>query len=247
MTRRRITGLAVLAASAALLVSACSPTTVVSDAGASPRTVSVSSTGSADAVPDAARASLTVATTDPTSAKAAQATAAEATTKVLDAVKKAGVDEKDIATQAINVGPTYNYTSDGGQTLTGYQASQSITVTLRDLTTAGAILDSVVAAGGNAARVDSLAPFVTDPTVAAGKAREQAVAIATAQAQQYAKLLGFKLGAVANVTESSTTAVPPPIAFADAAAAPAEKVTTPVEAGTQQVSVSVSIAWSIAE
>jgi hypothetical protein len=160
-------------------------------------------------------------------------------------VKKAGVDEKDIATQAISVGPTYNYVMAARPSPATGPRSRC-----RDPARSGdgrAILDSVVAAGGNAARVDSLAPFVTDPTVAAGKARAQAVEIATAQAQQYAKLLGFTLGPVANVTESSTTAVPPPIAYADVAAAPAEKVTTPVEAGTQQVSVSVSIAWSIAE
>ncbi len=64
-------------------------------------------------------------------------------------------------------------------------------MTLRDLTTAGATLDSVVAAGGNAARIDSLAPYVTDPTIAANKARAQAVDIAEAQAAQYAELLGF--------------------------------------------------------
>lgn len=229
-------------------MSGCSPTAVVSPAASTaPRTVSVSSTGTAEAVPDAAHASLTIETTDPTSAKSAQAAAAVATTKVLDAIKAAGVDEKDIATQAINVGPTYNYTSDGGQTLTGYRASQTITVTLRDLTTAGATLDSVVQAGGNAARVDSLTPFVTDPTIAANKARAQAVQIAQAQADQYAKLLGFTLGPVASVSESTSSNTPPPIAYDAAAAAPAEKVPTPIQPGTTEVSVSVSIAWSIAE
>ena len=246
MKRRAMSGLFVSVAAGVLLLSACSPTTVVSADAAVPRTVSVSATGSAEAVPDAARASLTVETTDPTSAQKAQETAAIATTKVLDALKAAGVDEKDIATQAINVGPTYNYTADGGQIPTGYRASQSISVTFRDLTTAGATLDSVVAAGGNAARVDSLSPFVTDPTIAASKARTQAVEIASAQAKQYADLLGFTLGTVASVSESSSTNVPPPIAYADAAAAPAEKAPTPIEPGTTEVSVSVSIAWSIA-
>jgi uncharacterized protein len=101
-----------------------------------------------------------------------------------------------------------------------------------------------VASGGNAVRVDSLAPYVTDPTVAANKARAQAVDIAQAQADQYAQLLGFTLGEVASVSESSSV-VPPPIAYSDAAGAPAEKVSTPIAPGTTQVSVTLNIAWSI--
>jgi uncharacterized protein YggE len=165
---------------------------------------------------------------------------------VLDALATAGVAEADIATQGLTVAPTYNYTSDGGQQLIGYRAAQSITVTLRDLTTAGATLDAVVKAGGNAVRIDSLTPFVTDPTVAAKKAREQAVTIAQAQAEQYAQLLGFSLGPVASVSESSSTTAPPPIAYSDAAAAsPEQKVPTPIQPGTTQVSVTLNIAWEI--
>jgi uncharacterized protein YggE len=239
--------LAALGATAVLVLTACSPTTTVSSTTPTQRTVSVSATGTADVVPDAAKASLTVEVTDPASAQKAQEQAAVATTKVLDALKTAGIDEKDIATQAVNVGPNYNYTQDGGQTLIGYRASQSITVTLRDLATAGATLDSVVQAAGNAARIDSLSPYVIDPTLAANKAREQAVSIAKAQADQYAKLLGFKLGPVATVSESSSNTAPPPIAYADAAAAPAEKTPTPISPGTQQVSVTLNIAWEIAD
>jgi len=248
MKRRNLIGLVTMGAIAALLVTACSPTTVVSPSAASaPRTVNVSATGNADVAPDAAKASLTVSVTNPTSAKQAQADAADATTKVLDALKAAGVDDKDVATQGVQVGPTYNYTQNGGQELTGYQATQTITVTLRDLTTAGATLDSVVAAGGNAVRVDSLSPYVTDPTLATNAARKQAVDIATAQAEQYAQLLGFKLGPVANVTESSSNTPPPPIAYADAAAAAPAAKSTPISAGTQQVTVTLSISWAIAD
>lgn len=246
MNRRRASALVVLAASAAILLSACSPNTTVSTSADALRTVSVSATGMADAVPDAARASLTVLATDPKSAEAAQSAAAVSTTKVIDALKAAGVDEADIATQGINVGPSYVFDSDGGQEQSGYQASQSLTVTLRDLTTAGSTLDSVIAAGGNTARVDSLTTFVTDPTVAANNARAQAVDIAKAQAEQYAQLLGFSLGAVASVSESTMANGPMPVAMAEAAAG-AEKVPTPVEAGTTQVSVTLQLSWLIGD
>ena len=245
MTRRTLA----LAGGAALLavaaLSGCSPTTTVSTQSEPPRTVSVSATGQADAVPDAARASITVEVTDPASAQTAQEDAAVAATAVLDALSAAGVPSADIATQALTVSPAYTYTSDGGQTLIGYRAAQTFTVTLRDLTTAGTTLDAVVAAAGNAARVDSLTTFVTDPTAAANAARAQAVAIAQAQAEQYAQLLGFTLGDVASVSESSSTVPPPPVAFAEDAAASAEKVPTPIEPGTTQVSVTLNVAWSI--
>ncbi len=219
--------------------------TTTSTAADVPRTVSVSATGQAEAVPDAARASLTVEVTDPASAQSAQQSAAEAATAVLGALSAAGVDDADVATQGVSVGPQYNYTSDGGQELIGYRAAQTIEVTLRDLATAGATLDATVAAGGNAVRVDSLSPYVTDPTVAASAARAQAVEIASAQAAQYAQLLDFTLGPVASVSESSSTVAPPPIAYAEDAAVSAEKVTTPIEPGTTLISVTLNVAWDI--
>lgn len=246
MTPRRSVLILAAAAPVLALLAACSPTTVVSSDSVAPRTVSVSATGQADVVPDAAEAVITVEVTDPASAQVAQQQAAVAATAVLEALGAAGVADADIATQGLSVAPTYTYTSDGGQQLIGYRAAQSITVTLRDLATAGATLDAVVKAGGNAARIDSLSPFVTDPTVAAKKAREQAVSIAQAQAQQYAELLGFTLGPVASVSESSTSTPPPPIAYSDAAgASEAQKVPTPIQPGTTQVSVTLNISWEI--
>ena len=53
------------------------------------------------------------------------------------------------------------------------------------------------------------------------------------------------LGDVASVSESSSTVAPPPVAFAEGAADSAEKVPTPIEAGTTQVSVTLNVAWSI--
>ena len=241
MTRRTPIAAALAGGVAVLALSACSPTTVATSDAVAPRTVSVSATGQADAVPDAAKASITVEVTDPGSAQTAQQDAARAATDVLAALTGGGVAEADIATQGISVAPAYNYTSDGGQQLLGYRAAQTFTVTLRDLATAGATLDAAVAAGGNTVRVDSVSPYVTDPSKAASAARAQAVAIAQSQAEQYAELLGFQLGDVASVSESSSATAPPPIAYADAAAASPERVPTPIEPGTTQVSVTLNV------
>jgi hypothetical protein len=84
-----------------------------------------------------------------------------------------------------------------------------------------------------------------DPTEAAKAARAQAVKIAQAQAQQYADLLGFTLGDVMTVAESTNTVGPPPIAYAEDSAASAEKVPTPIEPGTTEISVTLDISWAI--
>lgn len=240
MNRRAVLSFAALAASAALLISGCSSSPV--ESSSPPRTVNVSATGSTEVAPDAAKASLTVSTANASSASSAQRATAEATVKVVDAVKKAGVDAADIATQSISVSPVYRYSSTGSQSLDGYQATQSITVTLRDLTTAGATLDAIVTAGGNAVSIDSVSTYVSDPAAASQQARAQAVDIARAQAQQYAELLGFSLGPVASVNETSSNA-PAPIAMADAVGG--EKVSTPIEPGTTKVSVTLDVSWLI--
>lgn len=240
MNRRAVVSLAAIAASAALLMSGCS--SGADESSGIPRTVNVSATGSTEVAPDAAKATLTVSTVNATSAAEAQSATAAATVKVVDALKKAGVAEADIATQSISVSPVYRYSSTGSQTLDGYQATQSLTVTLRDLSTAGATLDAVVAAGGNAVRIDSVTTYVSDPAAATEKARTQAVEVARAQAQQYAELLGFTLGPVASINETSSNA-PSPVPMADAASG--EKVSTPIEPGTTKVSVVLDVSWLI--
>ncbi|MDO9485723.1 MAG: SIMPL domain-containing protein [Actinomycetota bacterium] len=240
MNRRALLGLAAISTTAALLISGCSSSPA--EPSSAPRTVNVSATGSTEVAPDAAKASLTVSTTSANSASLAQSATAEATVKVIDALKDAGVESADIATQSINVSPVYQYSSTGVQTLDGYRASQSLTVTLRDLTTAGATLDAIVTAGGNAVSIDSVSTYVSDPAAASKKARAQAVEVARAQAEQYAELLGFSLGSVASVSETSSNA-PAPIAMADSVAG--EKVSTPVEPGTTRVSVTLDVAWLI--
>jgi len=240
MNRRALTGLAVIAVTSALLLTACSSGSDTADAV--PRTVNVSATGSAEVVPDAAKASITVTSENSTSASAAQGAAAASTTAVIVALQKAGVDKADIATQAINVSPTYRYSSTGSQTLSGYQASQTLTVTLHSLTTAGATLDAVVTAGGNAVRIDSVMTYVSDPAAVSQKARAQAVQIARAEAEQYAELLGFSLGSVASVSESSSNS---PVPVPMAANATDEKATTPIEPGTTNVTVTLDVSWLI--
>jgi uncharacterized protein YggE len=223
-----------------LLLTGCSVTNAAPTDLA--HTVAISATGTAQAAPDAARATITVVGTDAGSAVGAQKAAAASTTKVLAALTEAGIPKEDIRTDSISVSPTYTYTQTT-QKVSGYQATQSLTVQFTDLAEAGAILDAIVAAGGNNVRIDSFTTYISDPAQATSAAREQAAAIARSQAEQNAELLGFTLGDVASVTESSNSSQPP-VAMA-AATTDSAKATTPISAGTTEVSVTLNISWFI--
>ena len=224
---------------AGLLLSGCSVTNAASTDLA--HTVAISATGTAQAAPDAARATITVVGTDADSAVGAQKAAAASTTKVLAALSEVGIPSKDIRTDSISVSPTYTYTQNT-QKVSGYQASQSLTVTFTDIAAAGATLDAIVAAGGNNVRIDSFTTYISDPAKATAVAREQAATIARSQAEQNAELLGFTLGDVAAVTESSNSSQPP---VAMAAATDSAKATTPISPGTVEVSVTLNVSWFI--
>ncbi|CAB4907683.1 MAG: DUF541 domain-containing protein [Actinobacteria bacterium] len=224
---------------AVLLLSGCSVTNATSSDVSG--TVAITATGTAQAAPDAARASMTIVATDANSAAGAQKMAAASTAKVLAALSSAGIPASDIRTETISVSPTYTY-SQNTQKVSGYQASQTLTVKFTDLAGAGAVLDASVAAGGNDVRIDSFTTYISDPAKATAAAREQAATIARDQAEQNAELLGFTLGDVAAVTESSGSNQPP---VAMAAATDSAKGTTPISPGTTEVSVTLNVSWFI--
>ena len=96
---------------------------------------------------------------------------------------------KDIATQSITVYPEYSYPASGTPTLSGYRATQSFDITIRSATTAGAVVDAIVEAGGDNLQVNGVSPFVLDSDKATETARTAAVKKAKAKAASYAKLL----------------------------------------------------------
>jgi len=204
------------------------------------RYITISATGTTNVVPDAVRINATVSVLGTTS-KSALSTASKTSSTVQSALTVNKVARKDIATQSITVYPEYSYPATGTPTLPGYRATQSFDVTIRSATTAGAVVDAIVEAGGDNLQVNGVSPFVLDGDKATEKARTAAVKKAKAKAASYAKLLGVKLGRVIYLDETSTPAAYP-IYTATAKADSAESV---VELGEQKVSVSVTVRWSI--
>ena len=204
------------------------------------RYITVSATGTATVVPDAVRINATVSVLGTTS-KGALSSAGATSTAVRSALTANKVAAKDVATQSITVYPEYSYPASGTPTLSGYRATQSFDITIRNATTAGAVVDAIVEAGGDNLQVNGVSPFVLDSDKATETARTAAVKKAKSKAASYAKLLGVKLGRVIYLDESSTPTAYPIYT----STAKADSAATVVDLGEQKVSVSVVVRWAI--
>ena len=204
------------------------------------RYITISATGTTTVVPDAVRINATVSVLG-TSSKGALSTAGATSNAVRAALTSNKVGTKDIATQSITVYPEYSYPASGTPTLSGYRATQSFDITIRAASTAGAVVDAIVEAGGDNLQVNGVSPFVLDNNKATETARAFAVGRAKAKAASYAKLLGIKLGRVIYLEETSTPSSFPIYTTA----AKADSAATVVDLGEQKVSVSVTVRWAI--
>jgi hypothetical protein len=232
-TRKRISVIALLMTVAAGILSPAAE-------AAATRYITVSAQGVVRVVPDAVRISATATAVAATSKEALAATSKTATA-VRAALKAAKIDTKDIATQSVSVYPEYKYTNDGGSTLTGYRGSQSFTITVRAADSAGALVDSLVAAGGDNLQINGATPFVLDSTKSLEAARAAAVKSAKAKASSYAKLMGVKLGKVNYLVENSAPSNYTPVM----AVAKAESDATVIDLGQQDVTIAVTVQWAL--
>ena len=204
------------------------------------RYITVSATGTTTVVPDAVRVSATVSVLGKTS-KEALATAGTTSTEVRKALVANKIATKDVASQSISVNPEYTYPNNGTSVLSGYRAMQSFTITVRAAATAGAVVDAIVAAGGDNIQINYASPFVLDSDKATEIAREYAVKRAKAKATSYAKLLGVKLGKIVYLNEDSSPSVYPVYV----ASAKAEDASTQIDLGEQKITVSVTVRWGL--
>ena len=209
-------------------------------ADAAPRTLTVNGTGEVRAVPDQAPLSTGVVTQAATAA-AALAANSRAMNAVFDTLKRAGIAEKNIQTSNFSVSPQYGNPKPGGaQRITGYQVSNTVTVTVIGLDKIGPAIDALVAAGSN--QIDGPTFSLADPKPLLAKAREEAVKDATARAQTLAAAAGVTLGPIISISEGGGEYSPPqPLGRMMLAA----KAPTPIASGEESVSASVSIAWEI--
>jgi uncharacterized protein YggE len=161
--------------------------------------------------------------------------------KVRAAVRRNGVDAKDVQTSDVSLYPSY----DNNGKPNGYVVSESMTVKLRDLSRAGRTVGQAVEAGGNAARVQGVSFALEDNAALLEKARDAAYADAKRKASRYAELAGRPLGQVELVDEQVPQGEQPVMYDRLAAGASAKDSAVPVDPGQSQVSVSVTVRWSL--
>jgi uncharacterized protein YggE len=205
------------------------------------RYVTVNSQGSIKVTPDAVRLNANVSFVAGSN-KEALAKVSTVGAAVRAALTKSGILKGDIATQSITVYPEYNYTQDKGSLLIGYRGSQSFIVTIKNAENAGAVVDAVVTAGGDDLQIQGVTPFILDSSKATESARTAAVKNAKAKAASYAKLLDAKLGRVNYLVENYSPVEYSPIMEISKAA---DSEATIVDLGEQDVTVSITIQWSL--
>lgn len=196
---------------------------------------------SVEAEPDIVTIGAGVTTQAPTAVEAMRANA-QAMDSVVERIKVLGVPERDIQTTGINLGAQYDYDqARQRQVFRGYQASNRVSVKLRDIARTGEVLDALVAAGAT----DLSGPdwSIDDDTAARAQARRQAMGTARGQALEYARGAGF---ADVRLLEISETIAPqPPMPYLRTARAEAADASTPVQPGLVQAGVTVRVTYEM--
>jgi uncharacterized protein YggE len=180
------------------------------------------------------------------------ATAAEAvasnntqTQQVVDGIKKAGVDAKDIRTMNFSIYPNTQYDPQTNQKLgTTYVVDNTVYVTVRKLDNLGTLLDAAVKSGAN--NVNSIQFDVADKNPAMKQARDQAIKDAKTQAQELATSAGVSLGSLQTISFANSTPIPLMESFGKGGGgAVAADLSVPINPGTMTITVNVTMTYEI--
>ena len=238
--------LLVLVAAGALLLAACGSGegTLVSAVGSDGSTttgINVTGQGKVTGRPDTLQITLGVSVLRPTVDQATGDAAALAAA-VIDALKAEGVAEDDIQTANYSIYPEYDWSGET-QRLLGYRVNNEVRAKIRDLDNAGSIIDAATAAGGDATVVSGLSFSIEDNAELLQMARTAAWNDAEGKARQLAQLAGLNLGPATSITESISYEAPPIYWERDMAAA--AETPTPIQSGTQDVTVVIQVTFAL--
>jgi uncharacterized protein len=235
-----------LALAAALLTGAAALPAHADTADAAFRatTLNLSASGESKVTPDLATITLGVQTDGATAAGAMSANAVQMN-KVIAALKKAGIAERDIQTSNLSVNPQYVYVENNPPKLNGYQANNQVTIQVRDLTKLGQTVDATVGAG--ATNVGGVSFGLQNPQAAEDAARLDAVKALQAKADLYARATGYKIVRLVSLGEGGgyTPSPPPMPMYAMAKREMADS--SPVSAGELKVRIDVSATYELAK
>lgn len=231
--------LALLASAAIALPAAAPALAQTADDAAMFRatTLNVSAYGETRIAPDMATITFGVMTQ---AGAAAEAMAANRTrmNAVAQALRNAGIADRDIQTSGLNLSPQYEYEQNQPPRLVGYQASNQVTVTARDLNTLGRTVDAVVGAGVN--QINGITFGLQNPRGAEDEARRAAVQSMAAKAELYAQATGHRVLRLVNVSEGGGVVPVNRPVMMRMAADMAESAPTNIEPGELRVRIDVS-------
>ena len=237
MSKRLLTpSLSVLATAAVAAVVLGVGAGAVGAAGAGrARTITVVGTGEVRGTPDVADLTLGVSGRGATATEVLR-TIADRAQKVIAELHGAGVADEDIQTSDLSVQPVF----DDHHHITGYEATNTVTARVRDLARAGGIVDAAADQAGDAIRVQGITFSIDDDSNLLAAARTQATKRARAQAEQLAAGAEVEVGAVRSISETSSAE---PLSYSGPAADRA--LGTPVQPGSQVLSVSATVVFSL--
>jgi uncharacterized protein YggE len=201
----------------------------------------VVATGEVTRVPDVARISAGVVTQAPSATEAIRLNSVRMNA-VRDALRRAGIADRDIQTSSIGLQPDYRYAENQPPQLTGYRASNELAVRFRDIATTGRILDALVAQGAN--QINGPTLEIDRPEAALDEARLAALTVARARADLYARSLGMRVRRVLSVSEAGVPGIPQPRQMAMARGAAASD-SMQIDPGEQRVGVSLTVSFEL--
>ena len=212
-----------------------------SNAAAQPeRTITVSGTGRVSVRPDIADLRLGVTITEST-VDAARSASARVLNEVIARLKALDVADRDVRTSIVSVQPQYDYSQQSAPPrLVGYQFTNVVAATIRDIDKVGDAIDGALGAG--ATNVDQISFRVADQSAAEARAREAAVKDARAKADTMAAAAGVSIEGVAAIAESGIGPIPIPRPFERMAMA-AKDAGTPIEVGENEITASVTVTY----
>lgn len=197
-------------------------------------------TGESSQVPDLVVINAGVVTQAPT-AQAAITQNAQQMRSVLAALRSAGIAERDIQTASLNLSPVYDYQEQREPRLTGYNASNQLSIRFRDIARTGPIIDALVAQGINQINGPSLQ--IDNPDNALDAARRDALTTARERAELYASALGMRVARIVAVSEAGSMS--PPMPYAMRAQANSADESTQIVPGEQTLSVTLNVTFDL--
>lgn len=213
------------------------PAAVASDA----TLLNISAQAEARRVPDVATLSAGVVTQAADGNSAMRENAAQMD-KVMAAIKAAGIAERDIQTSGINLSPQYRYAENEAPKIVGYQASNTVSLKVRDITKLGRVLDSLAAQGAN--QINGPSFEIDQPEPVYDEARVAALKKAQARAETYAKTLGLRVRRIVSISEGGGGGFRPVPMMAMARATKAE-MDTAVSPGETTLSVNLDVVFEL--